>query len=315
MKFFYLLLTSSLISLVSLAQQDPQFSQNMFSRLSINPAYAGSNGAICATLIGRNQWVGFEGAPKTGILSLDAPVSLLHGGLGLNLGYDELGFEQTMSFRLAYAYRLEMPSGNLGIGIDAGIMQKSIEGNFIYNDLGDPSIPASGSGISATAPDFSLGVYYNNDNLFVGFSSTHLSEGDLKYGTVQSAISRHYYIMAGYSYDLTSSLTLKPSTLIKTDAASTQFDLNINALYNNQFWGGLSYRMSDAIVAMVGLNITDNLKFGYAYDITTSALKKHSSNTHEIMLSYCFNVKTSPKQPTIHGNTRDLPDVLDMLEK
>ena len=71
MKKIFTSLTLLSFALAAYSQQDPQFSQNMFNRLSVNPGYAGSSNAICATLLGRQQWRGFEeGPPKTYLLSL-----------------------------------------------------------------------------------------------------------------------------------------------------------------------------------------------------------------------------------------------------
>lgn len=58
-------LLSVFISFNYFAQQDEQSSLYMFNSLQFNPAYAGSRGALNATLIHRSQWVGLEGAPTT----------------------------------------------------------------------------------------------------------------------------------------------------------------------------------------------------------------------------------------------------------
>ena len=77
------------------AQQRPVTSTYMYNGLTLNPAYAGSSGGLCGSLLYRNQWTGFEGAPKTGLLSVDVAVNPLHGGLGLTvMAADELGFEK-----------------------------------------------------------------------------------------------------------------------------------------------------------------------------------------------------------------------------
>ena len=125
-------------SLVSLAQQDPQFSQNMFTKLSVNPGVAGANDAICATLLYRNQWTGFGGEPKTMLFTADMPIDLLHGAVGLSVyAADNLGAEKNLNLRVAYAYRAELGAGRLGIGVDLGYHQKSIDGSkFVYNDVG-----------------------------------------------------------------------------------------------------------------------------------------------------------------------------------
>jgi type IX secretion system PorP/SprF family membrane protein len=289
----------------SMAQQDPQFSQNMFTKLAVNPGFAGASGGYCGTLLYRNQWTGFGGEPKTMLLTADAELDVIHGGAGLTVvAADNLGVNKNLMARLAYAYRTDLGEGNIGIGLDLGLMQESLNGDkLVYNDQGDQNIP-TGS-VSGNSFDMGLGVYYNTEKLFVGASASHLTEGDIKYSDITTKLSRHYYLMAGYGIDLTSSLTLKPAVLVKSDGASTQFDGNANLLISNKYWIGLSYRLQDAVVIMAGLEIIPNLKLGYAYDLTTSDIKTYSSGTHEVMLNYCFKpVKIVKRQ--FHRNVRFL---------
>jgi type IX secretion system PorP/SprF family membrane protein len=295
MKKLYIAAFASLLVINAKAQQDPQFSHNMFNRLAVNPGVAGSGGSLCITSLGRHQWSGFSGQPNTGLLSADMPLPVIHGGVGATFYYDNLGNERTFAGKLAYAFRLPLGNGNLGIGADLGVMNKAVQGTWKApdgtNGASDGSIP---QGFSATAPDFSFGAYYHTDKMYVGISSTHIAANQLKEGNVKYMMARHYYVMAGYNYEINPVLVVKPSILAKTDAASTQLDLNCLLEYNNQFWGGVSYRLQDAIVAMVGAKF-GSFKVGYSYDITTSKIRGYSSGSHEIMLGYCF--KPMDKKP------------------
>lgn len=309
MKKLYILLSAiALFSITASAQQDPQYSQFWFTRMGINPGYAGANGAYCGTLLYRNQWTGFGGEPKTFYFSLDAPVYVLHGGLGLNFANDQIGFNTNRNFGLSYAYRTQLGNGRLGVGVGVSYYQQSIDGSkFIYNDLGDQSIPTTN--VSAGTVDLSFGAYYNTDKLHVGLSSLHLQEGEISLstpsGSTKTKLARHYYVDLGYIVNLTPSLDLKPAVLIKTDAASTQVDINANLVYNNRFWGGLSYRLQDAIVLNLGLEVIEHLKLGVAYDITTSDVKTYNDGTFEVGLNYCYKfVKVRPK--TFHKTVRFL---------
>ena len=73
--------------LVSNAQQDYQITHYMFDNISFNPGYAGMNNNICGTILGRQQWAGFEGSPTTGILNdpvirlIECKSELLKSGL------------------------------------------------------------------------------------------------------------------------------------------------------------------------------------------------------------------------------------------
>ena len=74
---------------VATAQQDAQFTQNMFNKLSVNPGYAGANGGICGTFLSRTQWTGFDGHPSTNLFSVDALLFSKHG-VGLTVFQDKL---------------------------------------------------------------------------------------------------------------------------------------------------------------------------------------------------------------------------------
>lgn len=292
-------------SISCLAQQDPQFSQNMFTKLPTNAGFAGSNDAICGTLLYRNQWAGFGGEPKSTLVSFDMPVEVLHGGVGLTVyAADQLGAEKNMNIRGAYAYRTNLGPGVLGLGLDFGYQQKSIDGTkFIVNDMNDINIPTNN--VSGGTFDMGFGAYYNTDKLFAGLSTSHLTQGKINFNNINTKMVRHYYLMAGYGIDLTSSLTLKPMVQVKSDAVSTQLDVNANLMINNRFWVGGSYRIQDAIVILAGLEIIPNLKLGYSYDLTTSDIKTYSSGSHEIMLGYCYKPTKNIKRQ-FHRNVRFL---------
>ena len=124
------------LSFSSMAQQDPQFSMNMFGNMGINPGYAGSQGLMTASVINRQQWMGFTGNPKTTLFSANTPIKPfgINSGVGLSILDDRLGFEKNMSLNISYAYRLSIGSGNLGIGISGGFLNKTLQGEWSIPD-------------------------------------------------------------------------------------------------------------------------------------------------------------------------------------
>ena len=78
----------------SSAQQDPMFTQNMFNTQTINPAYAGTWESLGFMVLGRNQWSGFDGAPKTYTFTMQAPLRNERVALGLNVISDKIGYEK-----------------------------------------------------------------------------------------------------------------------------------------------------------------------------------------------------------------------------
>jgi len=285
----------------------------MFNKLSVNPGYAGANGGICGTFLSRTQWTGFDGHPSTNLFSVDALLFSKHG-VGLTVFQDKLGIEKSLVAKLAYSYHLTLGPGSLGIGLEGGMLSKSFGDDFIAVDDPnfDPSIPNGGT--SASTFDVGFGLYYNIPNkMYVGISTLHLTASELKdvadgstgEGALNFAQSRHYYIMAGYDWDINNDKkwVVKPSILAKTDAASTQLDVNGLLMYNNLVWGGVSYRVEDAIAALAGVNIPQlpGLKLGVSYDVTTSSLGDHSSGSLEFMVKYCTSITKPAKREVYHS--------------
>ncbi len=301
---------------IATAQQDVEWTQNMFNKLSVNPGSAGHNGGICATFLTRSQWMGFDGRPQTHLFAADALLANKHG-VGLTVFQDKLGIESSLIAKGAYAYHLQLGPGALGIGLEVGMVNKSFGDDFIAidNPVNDPSIPNANT--SAITFDAGLGLYYYiKDKMYVGISSLHLPQSELKdvasngpagaQGALNYAQTRHYYIMAGYEWDVSGGArkwVVMPSIFARTDAASTDLDANALLLYNNLVWGGVSYKVQDAISALVGVNIPQlpGLKLGISYDVTTSALGDHSSGSLEFMIKYCTNIVKPPKREVYHS--------------
>ncbi len=322
MKKIFTTLTVALaaITSVSFAQQDPQFTQFMHNKLIYNPGYAGTSEAICANVLYRQQWVNFPGAPKTGLLSFDMPIGQLPLAVGLNVMSDQIGFSKTLFARLALSYNRHIGAGVLGVGIDGGILQQQFNGTWVTPDgpsTQDAAIPSwQATGQTSSNPnlnkltyDVGFGIFYSIANkMYVGISSTHLAAQDIKASSdVKYALARHYYIVGGYTFDLTQEHAIQPNVKVKSDAASTQLDVNLTYIYNKTLSIGVSYRMQDAIAPMIGYRFLKDKSFrvGYSYDLTTSKIKGYSSGTHEISLGYCFNVK-KPKKVTSYQNARFL---------
>jgi type IX secretion system PorP/SprF family membrane protein len=310
-------------------QQDPQFTQFFNTRLMYNPAYAGTNQAICFSALYRQQWVQFPGAPKTGVFNFDMHNQALGGiGFGASIMNDQLGADKTWSARASFAKHFNLGADGNGIfsvGLDAGILQKQINGAWVApQTLNDPAIPnnayTGAPNLNKLVPDFGFGAYYTIPNkMYVGISAGHLTGATMKGasgdGGVANSVAynlnfkmaRHYYIIGGYTFRFANpDHAITPNIKVKSDGSSTQLDVNLLYELKNMIWLGASWRMQDAIAPMLGYKQKfgkGTLKIGYSYDVTTSKIKGYSSGTHEIFLSYCF---TTVKPPTVtkHQNDR-----------
>ena len=272
------------------AQQDPQFSQNMFNKLANNPGFAGSRGNIATSVLHRSQWMGFEGAPTTQNFSIDAELPFLHGGVGLNVVKDNIAEFSNLALQASYAYRTELGVGQIGMGMSVGMYQSGINGGALKPaQIGDNAIPTGE--VKGSSLDIGAGIYFNTQDFYIGLSSAHMTEPTIEWTDGQDfGLSRHYFLIAGYTHDLNPSLLLHPSIYLKSDGATSQLDINANLIYNNKMWGGVSYRLDEGVIMLAGMNVNEDLRFGLGYDVT---MMNPMSNSLEFMLGYNFKIKTN----------------------
>ena len=115
------------VSLNIQAQQDPRFSQNMFLPSFYNPGAVGSSDKICLGAAFRNQWTGLPDAPITTIFTANMPFNLLGRthGVGVSFMNDNLAFNNDFLFSAAYAFRMDLGQGSLGIGANVGLANQA----------------------------------------------------------------------------------------------------------------------------------------------------------------------------------------------
>ena len=294
MKKIVIIIFAAASCFVAKAQQDVMISQYMFNGLFLNPAYSGSHKYTSSSLLHRNQWVNFSGAPKTLLLAVDGlvPSKSNNMGLGLILTNDRIGATEQTDIYANYAYQLKLSKGRLAFGIKAGVSNYILNSNkVIYWDGGDAVFDGRKT---AWLPKMGFGAYYFFDKWYAGFSIPTLLAYDSKQNfsfdvSEASFLQRHYYLYGGYIFKLNEEFKLKPSALVKyLPAAPIQGDINLNLLYKDMFWFGIGYRSLDAAVVMIEYQTNTRFRVGYAFDITTTNIRKYSAGTHEIMIGYDF---------------------------
>ncbi|MEI6679527.1 MAG: type IX secretion system membrane protein PorP/SprF [Mariniphaga sp.] len=276
------------------AQQDPQFSQNRFNQLSVNPGFAGSTGLINMSLLNRYQWVGFPGAPVTTVFNADASFHLIGSsdGIGLSVINDVIGFEKNVSVGLNYSWRTQLGNGRLGSGISLGLMNKNLnfdmtgmDGSDLINQS-DPALPKGK--VSGVLADLGIGLYYQHKDYELGISARHLNQPTLSFDeSGKYSLRRHYYLSGIYTFQMADErLQALPSFFLKTDATTWQADINMTVQYDKRLWGGIGYRPGDAIIINMGAELWNGIKFGYSYDMSTSAMSRYNAGSHEFFLAY-----------------------------
>jgi type IX secretion system PorP/SprF family membrane protein len=276
------------------AQQDPQYSQYMFNQLAINPAYAGSKEALSTAVFLRSQWTGIEGSPKTETLTLHSPLRKRKVGLGLAIISDKIGPKKSTGVMGSYAYRIPIKNGRLAFGLRLGVYNYTYNWAKIeYKDQAD--IYNSQNSTSLIVPTADAGVYYYTNTFYIGFSGTHLTNGRLttvsnKNGD-NAQLSPHYFFTIGKAWEISENLIFNLSCMTKVAKNSPSTgDLNFSFLLKQRLWLGVSFRSHYGMVIYTQFYINEKFKLGYAYDIGLNKIGAVGGGSHELMLSYDFNI-------------------------
>jgi hypothetical protein len=239
-----------------------------------NIAAAGQSNLTHVNGFYRNQWVGLERAPVTSLLNADGKLGFMPGAFGVQFYQDELGFESNTMVKLGYAYTLDPFAGGttLSFGTSVSYFSKTFKPEWIAIDdwTQDNAIPSDGE--TASAIDVDFGVYISKPKTFYG-----------------------------------DFLVLRTNLLAKSDLNATAIDFNVNVIYDDMVWAGVSWRPGDAVAPVAGFQYRlinkdatsykeQLFRIGYSFDATTSELQTYSSGSHEFFLSYCFKFENTPIQ-------------------
>ncbi len=283
----------------SKAQQDPQYTQYMYNTEVVNPAYAGNREALSFGLLYRTQWVNFgDGAPNTGTFTVNSPVGY-NMGLGLSVVSDRIGPAVETNLNIDYSYSIPTSeTSKLSFGLKAGLDILDVD----FNKLNLPEYPtgqdpyfANNNIDNKLQPQIGAGIYFNTDKFYAGLSvpnfltTKHFDKSSLANTAVETTAAErmHYFLIAGYVFDLSDNLKFKPATLFKMVSGSPlQADVSANFLLYDKFTVGAAYRWSAAMSGLVGFQATDQIFIGFAYDYQTTDIEAYSDGSYEVMLRF-----------------------------
>lgn len=301
--FFILFISTTLYSNL-FAQYNPTYSQYLLNGMAINPAFAGSREALSTSILYRDQWLGFDGAPKTMTFSAHTPLRSLSSALGLQIFSDKIGVSSHTAAYINYAYRIRFKKNHrtLAIGLGTGIdIYRANLKEVKVNTAGDQAF--ENQIYKSTRPNFSAGLYYYSNHLFAGISTPAILHYgyDVKTSSPDSSLTAptNYFFLIGYTFKLNNDIKIKSSIMHKTyPQLDSQTDFNLCLIVFDQLNMGLSVRTGESLVWIVEYQIIQNkLRIGYSHDFVTSRLNKYSHGTNEIMLRYELVNKTNATNP------------------
>lgn len=291
MKKLYIIFTIVASGLSVNAQQDPQYSLYQFNQMVINPAYAGARDGLAIVASVRNQWSGFDGAPRTQCMSAHTPLLNNKLGVGLTLVNDLMGPRAVTGIYGNAAYILKLGDKyKLSFGINGGYNSY----RFDFSKL-TYKTPETNTQIQQNQKegvlDINAGTYLRSKSFFVGLSATHINDPTVYNYTNNSTqalnyrLRTHLFLTMGKYFVLSDNALFAPTLMIKTVNGTATGDINLNFFLMKKCWVGVYFRGGYGPGFLLQYYITSSLRAGYSFDSGITNVRKLGAG-HEIMIGF-----------------------------
>lgn len=260
----------------------------------LNPAVAGTREDIDARLSYRNQWVGFDGAPKTMGASFHMKAYKKKMGLGGFVFQDQIGPFKTMTSALAYAFKIKFDDVALSFGVNGSYnMQQVTQGFMTYQNTQDIAITNVLTTQKAHNFNAAAGIMLYNDRFYIAGSMNNLigssfiydksTKRNTKLGVIQTV--NHMSVGLGYNYSANPDFIWENSILVSmVSGTPILFDYNLRLHIKRGLMVGGGFRLGSAVIAQAGWTFEDWVQISYSYDIGTNRLRTTNSGSHEIKI-------------------------------
>ena len=215
------------------AQSEVRFSQYNEALGYYNPASAGRSGNLDVLAMYNIMALGYSS--KSLFVSASMPFYFMKREYGIGvaiLSDTQSDFYKDLSAGLQYAYLKKLGKGKLRVGIQLGMVSRSVgpSGNtqvITPDEEGGSEGGSSGSSGDEAIPttviesktfDANFGLYYATDKWYVGAGVTHILEPEIDDEMIQTYIERGYNFIGGYNIRMKNPLLeLQPSVFAQTN--------------------------------------------------------------------------------------------------
>ncbi|MFT3740463.1 MAG: type IX secretion system membrane protein PorP/SprF [Breznakibacter sp.] len=283
----------------TVAQKEIYISQYQHNRYAVNTAFAGANEAL--TLFGsyRKQWTGVDKSPQAQLFSAHTPLKSEQIALGVEAFNQSYGVSSNSGFAASYTYRVKQSARNwLALSVNVGVSFHSASWSDV--PVHDPNDPMFNTKDAISSPMVGLGTAWYGQRFFVGLSTPSFfytdvyTTGEAKFDPGKSEL----IATGGYLFDINDQFQIQPSCLVRLNTPyGTIADANASLVWRKTVWGGMAYRTTDEITAMVAVEPIPHFRIAYSIDFTTGDIATYNNGSHEISLRYHFGYKIQTASP------------------
>ena len=275
------------------AQADISLATHWYNRSNYNPASIARTGYIYVFSNVRQQWIGLEGAPQVVNIQASQYIHYLKSAFGFSLIGEKIGVSRVYNPMLTYAYRIsDDHDWSFSMGLSAGLFVRSLNGSlFEAENITDPSLTYDTQ--NTVAPDTNLGFEFQSNYFIVSASTTHLFAIDKP--DVLFLNTNHRYFSIIYKNEDPVLFNYHIGIQAVNRSNLTVFEGNMQVRFKRPtglvkgpgelFDVGLTYRTSKQLTFLFGVNLSQDLRIGYAVDWSYS-MNSDQNGTHELMLEF-----------------------------
>lgn len=309
-----------MLSAVAFGQQEYQFANTVNNPYLLNPAAGGMTDVMQFEASTRMQWLGYDGGPKTILLSGHSQIKFGKSGekaldefnirdeklfqgpavstskskhvLGGKVWNDAIGPFSKTAIQGSYAYHLPLTKYiNIGVGLGLGYSNFRLNDSKVILHQNDDNTYAQflGNSSQQSFVDAQAGLVVYSEKFFFGLSTTQFLKNKVELNQISTAsnFNRHYFMIAKYKIEGEGDIAFEPNVVVKVVQNSpVSLDFGARALYKNSSWFGVQFRTSSSLVFQIGSNLIKNLYVSYAYEASMGKLRTAGNSTHEIQLGY-----------------------------
>ncbi len=290
---FIIILLLCLSGIKGYGQLEPILTQYMFNMQPVNPAYAGMWEKVGFSTLVRKQWSGINRSPLTQVFSFYTPMNN-RVAVGLNVTNDNYGLESKLGIFGDYAYEVAItPRSRLRLGLKYGFLnyKNPLTQYQLYPD--GHYDPAYAEDVDLKfLPNFGVGAFLYQDNYYIGLSIPKMLKNDFKANinnyNIEAQIQTLYFT-AGYIFRFIqfNYLVFKPTMMITANKGlPVQYDVGANFMIREQLWLGMMMRSGNAASFVSQWIMDNNLRIGFALDLTYNEIFPYQYGTYEFSLGF-----------------------------
>jgi type IX secretion system PorP/SprF family membrane protein len=265
------------------SQENPLITQQWYSRINHNPASVGNNDAWDIFMVHRNQWAGFKNAPKTTLLNVHTSIDEFSSGIGMSLAYDsENPARSSIIGKILYSYRIHITEqSQLSFGLGVDVLNRALDPQKLTMADIVPDPEQGTEKESRTSLGIDFGIEFTMERLALGVSVTNLGRQQKNLTTFTNGTQ--YYAYGFYKFPINDAFDISPTGTYVYGNKEHLLEFGAMAFFNDNVWGGMTYRIDNAICLMAGFRF-NIFRIGYSFDYHTNDAQKFGA-THEVVLS------------------------------